>query len=62
MKRDLLGDAVMLLWDVYNDDKTGARAERILEFMKDADYEAWAEEIEGAYEYAETDRSQQGPI
>jgi hypothetical protein len=62
MKRDLLGDAVMLLWDVYNDDKTGARAEQILEFMEDADYEAWAEEMEAAHDYAETDRSHQGPI
>jgi hypothetical protein len=62
MKRDLLGDAVMLLWDVYNDDKTGRRAEQILAFMEDADHEAWAEEIDAAYEYAETDRSQQGPI
>jgi hypothetical protein len=58
----LLSDAVCLLWDVYNDDKTGTHAERIAEFLADADPEGWADEAEAAHDYAETDRAQQGAI
>jgi hypothetical protein len=62
MKRGLLSDAITLLWDIYQDDKTCRRAEQIREFLAEADPIGWGDEIEAEHDYAETDRSHQGPI